>query len=524
LKPKTQLEFFSTLHHVHEWLLESTTTLDDAEDQPSYQHDAEPIWKLLMLLETLLLHPITTTEPKNADTVVLQRLHSFRRGEIQQLYHQAISTPAATDDRPVHFAADNDPCPAAQSLANADNLRASYQRVQSSLPTAKITPSVKTLCQNLYPCRIHAPDPGPSIHTRSRNTSTAASNHPEIPIKESLIFETLSKLKPGTAGGPFTDLTDVLKSYALYRPNPQGDENPERPYIKTFGRILKLILTNKVPLSIIPFITANRFIALHKDATDETKLRPLGIGTAYRRIAGAYIMNSFAPRFSALLLQQGQFGIAIQGGIDFLLHSAQAQVYQYIDRPMESKLPPHRALLLLDIVNMFNEVSRDAARSILSKQPHFQALLPYFDLMYGSANRCYFTTPDGSTDFFLQHEGFPQGDPLAPVLACLVLHQLLEPLNAGLADRASNRLKTKYSGDDGLGSHAATFSYIDDTCSFLSYLDLSWFSWPPPRYTAQPHQNENIVHHRRRELGRFPNPIPTCLLATSSFFTQRSQF
>jgi hypothetical protein len=82
--------------------------------------------------------------------------------------------------------------------------------------------------------------------------------------------------------------------------------------------------------------------------------------------------------------------------------------------------------------------------------------------MYGAANRCYFTTPDGSTDFFLQHEGFPQGNPLAPVMACLVLHQLLEPLNSGLIARATNRLESKLSGDDGLGSLAATFFYIDD--------------------------------------------------------------
>jgi hypothetical protein len=167
------------------------------------------------------------------------------------------------------------------------------------------------------------------------------------------------------------------------------------------------VLTNNIPLSIAPFLTANKFIALHKDPNDETKLRPLGIGTAYRQIAGAYIMHTFSFRFAALLIQQGQFGVAIPGGIDFLLHSAQAQLHQYIDRPVKAGESPHRALLLMDIVNMFKEVSRDAAQRALATQPHFQALLPYFDLMYGSANRCYFTTPDGSTDFFLQHEGFP---------------------------------------------------------------------------------------------------------------------
>jgi hypothetical protein len=472
LKHKTHLQFFSTLHHVHEWILETSMALDNACDQPSYQSDSEPIWKLLLLLETLLLHPVTGTEPTSADTTVVQRLHLFRQGQIQRLYHQSSSISALPDNSPVHFATDDEPCPSALSLANADNLRASYQRIQSTLPSAKITPEVKILCQNLYPSRI---DSSNNIRTRSQSSTRPDKNHPEIPISENLIFETLSKLKPGTAGGPFTDLTDLLKAYALYRPSPQGDENPPRPYIRTFGQVLRLILTNNVPPAIIPFLSANRFIALHKDPDDASKLRPLGIGTAYRRIAGAYVMNKFAPRFSALLVQEGQFGVAIPGGINFLLHTSQAQLFQYIDRPLEAGTCPHRALLLLDIVNMFNEVSRDSARKALEQTNHFHALLPYFDLMYGAANRCYFTTPDGTTDFFLQHEGFPQGDPLATVLSCLVLHQLLLPLNSGLADRAAQRLRAKLPGDDGFGSHAATSSFIDDTFVFLDYQDLPWF-------------------------------------------------
>ncbi len=81
-----------------------------------------------------------------------------------------------------------------------------------------------------------------------------------------------SKLKPGTAGGPFSDLTDVLKSYALYRPAPQGDETMPWPYTQTFCRILRLILSNDIPKSIVPFLSANRFIALHKDPNDDSKL------------------------------------------------------------------------------------------------------------------------------------------------------------------------------------------------------------------------------------------------------------
>jgi hypothetical protein len=126
----------------------------------------------------------------------------------------------------------------------------------------------------LYPSQI---DTNPSIRTRSHTSTKPRTNHPKIPISENLIFKTLSKLKPGTAGGPFMDLTDLLKSYTLYRLSPQGNEKPPCPYIQTFGQVLRLVLMNNIPPSITPFLSANRFIALHKDPNDETKLRPLAL-------------------------------------------------------------------------------------------------------------------------------------------------------------------------------------------------------------------------------------------------------
>jgi hypothetical protein len=51
------------------------------------------------------------------------------------------------------------------------------------------------------------------------------------------------------------------------------------------------------------------------------QLQPIGIGTAYRRITGDVITNTFAADFAKLLLPQGQVGIIIHGGIEFLIHS-----------------------------------------------------------------------------------------------------------------------------------------------------------------------------------------------------------
>jgi hypothetical protein len=68
-------------------------------------------------------------------------------------------------------------------------------------------------------------------------------------------------------------------------------------------------------------------------------------------------------------------------------------------------------------------MSRDECKDVLESEPRFHALLNYFDLMYSNPKRCYFRTPDGNLDFFLQEDGFPQGDPLSPALACLFIHR-----------------------------------------------------------------------------------------------------
>jgi hypothetical protein len=122
LRPKTQQEYFATLHHVHSWVLLASVPIDHPADHPSYQTTPEPLWKLALLLDTLILHPTVPTEPPNPDKAVLQRLAALRHGNIRALHTQAFSTPAPTRTTSTAFADDDSPSPAAQALADEDNL------------------------------------------------------------------------------------------------------------------------------------------------------------------------------------------------------------------------------------------------------------------------------------------------------------------------------------------------------------------------------------------------------------------
>jgi hypothetical protein len=137
---------------------------------------------------------------------------------------------------------------------------------------------------------------------------------------------------------------------------------------------------------------------------------------------------------------------------------------------------PTRAHVLLDIINMFNAVSREACRSALEEHDEFRALLPLFDLLYSSNNLCWYRKPDGTFATFEQAEGFAQGCPLSPFFASIVLHILLTNLNSELRSRAlTRRVNKTFPGDDNLGSLAQTKSFIDDTTILLPYCDITWF-------------------------------------------------
>jgi hypothetical protein len=63
LNSSTRQEYHSTLHHVLQWILAATELHPDASDLPTHETSPIPFWKLLLLLDPLLLHPPQPNEP-----------------------------------------------------------------------------------------------------------------------------------------------------------------------------------------------------------------------------------------------------------------------------------------------------------------------------------------------------------------------------------------------------------------------------------------------------------------------------
>lgn len=121
-----------------------------------------------------------------------------------------------------------------------------------------------------------------------------------------------------------------------------------------------------------------------------------------------------------------QFAIGISGGVEIITQLIQTAIFQ-IDTCHDPNLPP-LVILQIDFANMFNSVSRAAARQALLK--HFPSLVWLFDQLYPKeGNKIWYQKPNGVWDSFMEREGFAQGCPLSPFFCCLVLSILLEKLH-----------------------------------------------------------------------------------------------
>jgi hypothetical protein len=89
------------------------------------------------------------------------------------------------------------------------------------------------------------------------------------------------------------------------------------PTFFAFSFTINYLLPSKLPsqpTNLLPF-------AFHKDPDDLTCICPLGIGTAVHCLAGSLIMTIFHKQINEYLLPTGQFGIAVPGSTNFVIHS-----------------------------------------------------------------------------------------------------------------------------------------------------------------------------------------------------------
>ena len=247
----------------------------------------------------------------------------------------------------------------------------------------------------------------------------------------------LRGLNKGKAGGLQADSLDLFIKLAR---NPNRGKKKKTQFAnkrKTMAHFFTSIANGEVPDKIGRILRTTYLVALQKDPDDLSKLRPLGVPSAIRRITAVLLLMSYRSRFAEHLLPFN-YAIGVNGGIDMITNTVRLGVDKFIKMEEQNNQLPTRALVSLDIRNMFNEISRQKLREIIEKK--YPELQSFADLLYEQNGKTGVKMADGSWNYIPVQEGFSQGCPMSPVFAALVLGELLQEMDTHFRLKAASRL------------------------------------------------------------------------------------
>ena len=98
---------------------------------------------------------------------------------------------------------------------------------------------------------------------------------------------------------------------------------------KVIDQIFDLVYRNTIPKGITPHFTDNYLFCFFKDPKDPTKLRPIGIPSAMRRIIASHVAYTFRQRFAAHVWSYN-WAADGKGGMYFVINSMQLATEMYI--------------------------------------------------------------------------------------------------------------------------------------------------------------------------------------------------
>ncbi len=123
----------------------------------------------------------------------------------------------------------------------------------------------------------------------------------------------------------------------------------------------------------------------------------------------------------ASLLSPVQYGVAIPGGLEQVIHQVQVGLESHEDW----------ALFKCDLSNAFNSVSRESFFD--QARQELPSIMPFTELLYGQPSPLIYKGRS-STTVISSQEGVHQGDPLGPFYFCIAINDILKKLQADNSD------------------------------------------------------------------------------------------
>ena len=218
--------------------------------------------------------------------------------------------------------------------------------------------------------------------------------------REREVSQAIRSFPRGYAGGP-----DGLRPQHLVDMTSRSAGAGGELLLRALTTFTNFVLTGEVHVEIHPFLFGASLTALNKK---DGGVWPIAVGCTLRRLVAKTASMAVIHRMGSLLSPL-QLGYGTLLGAEAAAHSARLYL---------KDLPPDHVLVKLNFKNAFNTDRRDKVLEAASE--FIPELFPYLFSCYSSPSTLFF----GET-VLSSAEGVQQGDPLGPLLFCLVIHPLV---------------------------------------------------------------------------------------------------
>lgn len=223
----------------------------------------------------------------------------------------------------------------------------------------------------------------------------------QSPVTRAEIMEGIRSFDNGSAGGIDGLRPQHLKDIVSYTNGHSANQ-----FVDALGRLTDIMLSGKVPAAICPILYGANLTALMKKTGG---IRPIAVGNTIRRLSAKISCNRIRDHVSEHL-RPHQMGFAVRGGAEAIVHSAR----DFLLSPDNEDC----IMVKLDYSNAFNSIFR--AKMIQAVKIQYPKMFAFISQCYSTKSYlCY------GNNIILSEEGVQQGDPLGPLLFCIMIQPII---------------------------------------------------------------------------------------------------
>ena len=355
-------------------------------------------WKLFCLLPRMVLRQPKRGGSNKFVNMVDKNMKRWQEGDLEKLFLEAeqITYERRTNDKKQDFKRSFRLC--------------SLGRYSDALRALEETEFVPETDSNLAKLR--------KLHPAKSEVKTKPFTTTSISVSsESLLMDCLKSFPKGSAPG--------LDGYRAEHLIDACSTTQNVSLLTIITNFTSMILSGYVPLEVREWLGGGRLCALPKK---DGGIRPICMGSVWRRLASKVICSMLQPKFSTFLAPN-QLGVAVKSGSEVLIH--QVDLLYRAGKNMKNFV-----ILKIDWKNAFNNIDRQLFLDAIYE--HFPEIYNYIASMYGVKGRLKF-----GNNFIFSEEGTQQGDPMGPVLFSIALKLLIDKLDS------KNLTLNKWYLDDG---------------------------------------------------------------------------